>query len=71
MNTARIQVADRVRAAMEAAGETTYSLAKKSHVPRPTIDRKLGGGAPFNTDELEAIAGALGINWLEMCGDAA
>lgn len=66
MNTARTLVADRVRAAMEAAGETSYGLAKKSYVPRPTIDRKLGGGAPFNVDELEAIADALGIEWTDL-----
>lgn len=71
MNTARTQVADQVRAAMEAAGETTYSLAKKSHVPRQTIDRKLGGGGPFNMDEIGAIADALGINWTELMKDAA
>lgn len=56
---------------MEAAGETTYGLAKKSHVPRQTIDRKLAGGAPFNLDEIEAIANALGVSWLDLCGDAA
>lgn len=56
---------------MEAAGETTYSLAKKSHVPRQTIDRKLGGGAAFNLDELEAIADALGVDWTDLTGDAA
>jgi hypothetical protein len=51
---------------MEAAGETSYGLAKKSHVPRPTIDRKIGGGAPFNVDELEAIAKALGLVWTDL-----
>lgn len=56
---------------MEAAGETTYSLSKKSHVPRQTIDRKLGGGAPFNLDELQAIADALGIKWTELTKAAA
>lgn len=56
---------------MEEAGETTYGLAKKSHVPRQTIDRKLGGGAAFNLDELEAIANALGVAWTDLCKDAA
>lgn len=60
-----------MRAAMEAAGETTYGLAKKSHVPRQTIDRKLGGGAAFNVAELDAIGRALGVSWLEFCKDAA
>lgn len=71
MNTASRRVAGQVRAAMEATGETSYGLAKKSHVPRPTIDRKLGGGAPFNLDELEAIANALGVAWVDLCKDAA
>lgn len=71
MSTASTRVAGRVRAAMEEAGETTYGLAKKSHVPRQTIDRKLGGGAAFNLDELEAIANALGVAWTDLCKDAA
>lgn len=73
MNTARTTVAGRVQAAMEAAGETTYGLAKTSLVPRQTIDRKLAGATPgFNLDEIQAIADALGIDWVDlMCKDAA
>jgi len=66
MNPVRQQVADRIHAAMEVADETTYGLAQKTLIPKSTLLRKLGGGASFTVDELDAIATALKVDVAEL-----
>lgn len=41
---------------------TRTNLADMTGISRPTISRRLSGGA-WQTDELETIADALGIRW--------
>ncbi|MFC9432793.1 helix-turn-helix domain-containing protein [Nocardia sp. NPDC057030] len=54
-------IAARVRAAIDASGESWASAAELSGVARETLRRKLTDTHPFNIDELEDIATALGL----------
>lgn len=64
-------MAGRITAAMEAAEETTYSLAQKASVPKATLTRKMAGYTAFTIDELERIAAALGVEIASLFEDAA
>ena len=46
--------------AMRDAGFTPFSMADATGIPRTTLLRRLKGASPFNTEELDAIAGQLG-----------
>lgn len=71
MNTARDRVADRVRVTMEQKGENPNSLATKARIPRVTLIRKLDGGGVFNVEELDAIAGVLGVRISDLVSESA
>lgn len=60
--------ARRVTAALEAAGETAATIAPKALIPRPTLLRRLAGVSPFNVDELDRIAAALGVSATDLLG---
>lgn len=62
MVTYSATVIRKVADAMDAASETRLGLSEKTGIPRPTLNRSLDGHRPFNTDELEAIAKALGLD---------
>jgi len=64
-------VADRIHAAMEAADETTYSLAQKTQIPKVTLLRKLSGAGAFTVDELDQIASVLNVEVASLFQDAA
>ena len=56
----------RTAAAVEAAriekGMTRLELSEASGIPRPTLYRRLDGHVPFDIDELERVANALGVD---------
>lgn len=58
----------RVEAAMQEAGESRLGLAEKAGIARPTLNRSLDGHRPFNTDELDNIAKALGKEIWDIAG---
>lgn len=57
----RTATAQKVAEAIKAAGETTLGIARKTHIPRTTLLRRLDGVTPFNLDELYAIATTLKV----------
>jgi transcriptional regulator with XRE-family HTH domain len=46
---------------LEQRGMSGRQLARETGIPQPSLSRKLRGAAPLDVDDLEAIAGALGI----------
>lgn len=65
------RVRRQVVAAMKDAGESRLSLAEKAGIARPTLNRSLDGHRPFNTDELDQIAKALGVPLETLVGPVA
>lgn len=55
----RSGVASAVSKAIKDAGETPFSVAAATGIPRTTLNRRLTGQSPFNVAELDAIAGYL------------
>ena len=64
-------VAQRVGAAIKAGGYSVKAMAEKTQIPRVTLTRRLAGAAPFNTNELDAIAGVLKCSPADFYQDAA
>jgi transcriptional regulator with XRE-family HTH domain len=62
VDTYSSRVAEQVTAKMEAAGLSQLGLSEKTGIARATLIRRLTGRSPFQVDELEAIAGVLGIS---------
>lgn len=60
--TATQRRAASIREAIDLAGHTPFSIAEATGIPRTTLNRRLLGASPFNTEELDAIALALGTN---------
>lgn len=54
-------VAQKVAAAMAAAGHTTRSISVEAGIPRVTLQRRLRGVSPFLISELGRIAKVLGV----------
>lgn len=50
------ETAQRVTAAIEAAGRTPLTVAEQTGIPRTTLLRRLTGTSPFTVSELERIA---------------
>ena len=48
-----------IREAIRQAGFTPFTLAEATGIPRTTLNRRLLGVTPFNTEELDSIAAAL------------
>lgn len=69
-NTFSDAVAERVTAAITAVGETQLGVSEKTGIPRSTLMRRLSGVTPFNTDELDAIARALGVDLACLVSDS-
>lgn len=59
--TAAKAVADRVTSKIKDRGTTVVWLCQKTGIPRATMTRRLGGNSPFNLNELDRIATALGV----------
>jgi len=55
-----------IRDAIKQAGFTPFSLAEATGIPRTTLNRRLLGVSPFNTEELDAIAAALDTSVAEL-----
>lgn len=62
-------IAQRVRVAMEEAGENAHSLAKATGVPRSTLERRLTGFSSFTVAEITALAPLLGTTRVELLAD--
>lgn len=62
-------IAERVRAAMEAAGISEVVLSEDAHIPRSTLRRRLSGTSDWLTGELTAISGRLGVPLLSLLAD--
>lgn len=56
-----LSVAAEVRAEMGRQGMTGLQLSAASGIPAATLYKRLAGKAAFNTDQLDAIAGALAL----------
>lgn len=46
---------------LEQRGMSGRQLARATGISQPSLSRKLRGTAPIDVDDLEAIAGALGV----------
>lgn len=55
------RVADAVTRERRKAGMTIADLAHQSGIADRTLNRKLGGGTHWTTDELDGLAIALGV----------
>ncbi|MDD7541213.1 MAG: helix-turn-helix transcriptional regulator [Mobiluncus porci] len=55
------ETATLIKAAMEESGVSILELSEQAGIPRTTLYRKLSGFYPFDLDELERIARALGV----------
>ena len=54
--------AEVISQAISDAGFTPFSLSEATGIPRTTLNRRLLGASPFNTEELDAIAGRIGTS---------
>lgn len=65
-------VAERVEAAYKAAGTDPTRLAMAAGIPRSTLLHRLAGHYPFDVEQLDKIANALGVDvWTFVERDAA
>jgi hypothetical protein len=55
-------VTTRVRRAVKASGIPEYTVAKLAGIPNTTFGRRLDGINPWNVDEIEAVAKAIGVD---------
>lgn len=55
------RVAETVTNLCDEVGESQNSLAETTGIPRSTLLRRLSGASSFKIDELEAVAGRLGL----------
>jgi transcriptional regulator with XRE-family HTH domain len=58
----RIQVASSVKAELARQGVPPERLAESLSIPMSALDRMLSGEADMNLDDLDAMAGALGVS---------
>lgn len=65
------RVRRQVVTAMKESGVSRNALADKTGIPRPTLNRSLDGHRPLNTDEIDAIARALGVSLGDLVGPVA
>jgi lambda repressor-like predicted transcriptional regulator len=54
-------VADNVMAEIAAQGKSLRQVARESGINRTTLHERIHNVRPFNTDELERVAIALGV----------
>lgn len=66
--TSTARVAEAVAAAMEAADVSQNGLSEATHIPRPTLRRRLAGASSFTVEELILIADALGVSMTSLLG---
>jgi hypothetical protein len=64
-------VAQRVGEAIKSGGYSVNAMAEATQIPRVTLIRRLSGATPFNTNELDSIASALGCSPADFYADAA
>lgn len=62
-------IAERVRAAMDAAGQSEVVLADATDIPRTTLRRRLSGRSNWMTSELTAICEHLDVPLLSLLSD--
>lgn len=62
-------VAQRVRTAMELAGQTPKALADATGLPRTTLNRRLTGNSDFTLHELSVLAPVLGLTIGDLLAD--
>lgn len=62
----REAIAGQVRAEMARHRVTRVVLARRIGVSRTALSERLDGEKAFNTDQLQAIAEALGISFLDL-----
>lgn len=55
------RVADKIRAAMSSAGVSQTTLASALSMSQASVSRRLTGEVPFDVNELEVVARALGV----------
>ncbi|WP_156161680.1 helix-turn-helix domain-containing protein [Nocardia vulneris] len=55
------EISARVNSLIEDSEYSVSKVGELSGIPRVTLDRRLRGVNPFNTDELAAIARTLGV----------
>lgn len=66
------EIAQRVRSAARAAGVSDNALAQTAGIAERTFRRRLTGNSRWETDELDALATALGVDLaLLMFGEVA
>lgn len=63
-------VAEELRVHMARKRVTGRELARRLHVSAQWISQRTRGVVPLDTDDMEMVAGALGISVLELLGDA-
>ena len=64
--TAVERVAANIRAELARKGISQADLAATLHKSQPTVSRRLLGRVPFSVDELDIIAGVLGVPMAEL-----
>lgn len=65
------RVAARVNAAIERSDLSKSDVSDITGIPRETLRRRLAGINAFDVDELERIAQALGMDWVQFTRDEA
>lgn len=66
-----LTIAQRVRAAMDQAGDSEVKLADDTGIPRTTLRRRLTGNSDWMTSELVAISKRLDVSLIELLADEA
>lgn len=56
------RVIDDIQKLIADKGMTDAQVIALSHIPRNTFYRKMRGETPFNLNDVDAIAGALGVD---------
>lgn len=62
-------IAERVRAAMDAAGISEVVLADDTSIPRTTLRRRLAGDSDWMTGELTKVSARLDLPLLDLLAD--
>lgn len=64
--TTALRVAEAVSEQIKSSGVTLVWLCEHTGIPRSTLVRRLNGSTPFDLNELERIASALRLDFIEL-----